>query len=293
MYLVTGASGHLGQATLTHLINTSKVPANRIIAVTRNPDKLAAFKAQGVEVRAGSFDDEAGLAAAFKGAKRLLLISTDSLDAPGKRGEQHKAAIRAAEKAGVEHVLYTSLQKADTSAVSFAPDHTGTEQALAAAKLKGYTLLRNSWYFENIFYAIPQALKAGTQYSAAGQGKIAHIARDDLARAAAAALASNKEGRLTYTLTGAQEFTTDEIAGLVSKATGKPLTVVHVPVEGLVQGMLGAGLPEPLARVFASFDDNIAKGGLAGVTGDYKALTGSDPLPFETWLAKNAGALAA
>lgn len=292
MYIVTGASGHLGQATLTHLTTTFKVPANSIIAVTRHPEKLANWKAKGVDVRAGSFDDEAGLAAAFTGGKRLLLISTDSLDAPGKRLAQHQAAIRAAEKAGVEHVLYTSLQKADTSAVSFAPDHVGTEQALAAAKLKGYTLLRNSWYFENIFYALPQALKSGTQYSAAGQGRIAHIARDDLARAAAAALASSKEGKFTYTLTGAKEYTTDEIAALVSKATGKPLAVVHVPVEGLVQGMIGAGLPDPLARVFASFDDNIARGGLAGVTGDYRALTGSEPVSFETWLTANATALA-
>jgi NAD(P)H dehydrogenase (quinone) len=32
MYLVTGAAGHLGQAVINHLINTYKVPANKIIA---------------------------------------------------------------------------------------------------------------------------------------------------------------------------------------------------------------------------------------------------------------------
>jgi NAD(P)H dehydrogenase (quinone) len=76
----------------------------------------------------------------------------------------------------------------------------------------------------------------------------------------------------------------------VSKATGKALNVVHVPVEGLVQGMVGAGMPEGMARLFASFDENIAKGGLAGVTGDYKALTGEEPASFESWLTKNASA---
>ncbi|MBL8791076.1 MAG: SDR family oxidoreductase [Rhizobiales bacterium] len=292
MYLVTGASGHFGQATLAHLLNTLKVPAGNIIAVTRSPEKLAHLKAKGVDVRAGDFNDEAALVTAFKGATRLLLISTDDLTQPGRRQKQHEAAVRAAEKAGVAHVLYTSLQKAESSAVSFAPEHLGTENAIKSAALKGYTLLRNSWYFENLFFGIPQALASGTQYSAAGNGRIAHIARDDLARAAAAALASGQEGRFTYTLTGAAEYTTAEIAALVSKATAKPLAVVQVPLEGLTQGMIAAGVPAPLAAVFASFDDNTAKGGLSGVTGDYKALTGVEPQAFETWLTKNAAALA-
>ena len=293
MYLVTGASGKLGQAVINHLLTTYKVPASKIIAATRDTAKLAGLMAKGVEVRKADFDDEAGLVKAFTGANRVLLISTDAMDRPGQRLEQHVRAVKAAEKAGVDHVLYTSLQKADSSAVSFAPDHVGTEKALANSKLKGWTLLRNTWYFENLFYSIPHALKAGTKYSAAGQGKIAHIARDDLARAAAAALASDKGGKNTITLTGSKEYTTADIARLVSAATDKPLNVVDVPVEGLVQGMIGGGVPEPLAKVFASFDTNIATGGLSGVTNEYKALTGVEPQPFEDWLKKNAEALAA
>ena len=76
-------------------------------------------------------------------------------------------------------------------------------------------------------------------------------------------------------------------------SAGKPLAVVPVPVEALVEGMVGAGLPEPLAQVFASFDTNTAAGRVATVTGDYRALTGQDPRPFEDWLAENAPALAA
>jgi NAD(P)H dehydrogenase (quinone) len=213
MYLVTGASGHLGQLVISNLLETHKIPASKIIATTRNPEKLADLAAKGVNVRAADFDDTANLAEAFKGATRLLLISTDVLDRPGHRLVQHRNAIAAAEKAGVEHVLYTSLQKADTSAVSFAPDHVGTEKALANSNLNGWTLLRNSWYFENLFYALPHAIKSGTWYTAAGEGKIAHIAREDLARAAAAALASDKGGKNTYTLTGGKEYTTNEMPG--------------------------------------------------------------------------------
>jgi NAD(P)H dehydrogenase (quinone) len=292
MYLVTGAAGHLGRAVINHLLTTYKIPANKVIAATRDPAKLDDLKAKGVDVRAASFDDEAGLVKAFAGAKRLLLISTDSF-APGVRQKQHATAIAAAEKAGVAHVIYTSMPKPETSAVLFAPDHLNTEKALAASALKGWTVLRHNWYAENLLMALPQALKSGTQYTAAGTGTIPYIARDDLARADAAVLASNSTGKTTYTLTGARDYTTEEIAALVAKATGKALAVVQVPVEGLVQGMIGAGLPEPVARLFASFDANTAKGGLAGVTTDYKSLTGVEPGSFEDWLKKNAGAFVA
>ena len=154
-------------------------------------------------------------------------------------------------------------------------------------------MLRNNWYFENLFYSLPVALKSGTQYSAAEKGKTAYIARDDLARAAAAVLSSNKDGKATYTLSGAKQYTVDEVAALAAKATGKPLSVVHVPVDGLIQGMLGAGLPDGMARLFASFDANIAQGGLSGTASDYKTLTGVEPQAFEPWLSKNATALAA
>ena len=292
MYFVTGAAGHFGRATINHLLNTYKVPAAKIIAGTREPAKLADFKAKGVHIRNADFNDEAGLVKSFAGAERLLIISTSSME-PGQRQKQHLNAVRAAKKAGVKHVVYTSMPQPDTSAVLFAPDHLNTEKALATAKLDGFTVLRNNWYFENLFLSLPPALASGTQYSAAGQGKMAHIARDDLARAAAAVLASDKSGKNTYTLSGAEEFTTEEIAKLVSTATSKPLKVVQVPVDGLIQGMIGAGLPEGMAKMFASFDANTAQGGLIGNSADFKTLTGIEPQRFTDWLKKNLAAFAA
>ena len=212
---------------------------------------------------------------------------------PGQRLAQHLRAVKAAEAAGVKHVVYTSMPKPDTSAVLFAPDHAGTEKAITAGKFDGYTILRDNWYFENLLFSLPQALKSGTQYSAAGQGKMAHIARDDLARAIAAVLSANKGGKHTYTLSGSKQYTADEIAALVSKVTGKPLKVVHVPHDGLVQGMIGAGLPEGVAKLLASFDTNIAQGGLEGSSADFKSLTGVEPQSFEVWLNANKAAFTA
>jgi NAD(P)H dehydrogenase (quinone) len=290
--LVTGASGKLGSRVLHHLLTTLNIPASRIAAASRKPDSLAERAAQGITVRAADFDDAASLDKAFVSIDRLLVISTDTLDKPGHRLAQHKAAIDAAVKQGVRHLIYSSMPKPETSAVLFAPDHAGTEAYLAASALPDWTVLRNNWYFENLFFSLPAALSSGSWYSAAGEGKIAHIARDDLARAAATALSGATSGKTTLTLSGANGYSTAEIAALVSQTVGKPIAVVPVPVEALVQGMTSHGVPEPIARVFASFDVNTAQGGLADVTGDYAKLTGVQPQSFESWLADNKAVLA-
>ena len=62
MYLVTGASGHLGRAVINHLLTTYKVPATQIIAVSRDITKLMDLKAKGLDTRTGNFNDVDGLA---------------------------------------------------------------------------------------------------------------------------------------------------------------------------------------------------------------------------------------
>jgi len=210
--LVTGAAGHLGRAVVGHLLDTQKVDAARIVAASRDPAKLADLAARGVAVRKGDFDDAASLESAFAGIDRLLIVSTDALAVPGQRLTQHKTAIAAAVKAGVKHLFYTSMPKPDDSLVSFAPDHLGTEEAVKASGL-AYTILRDAWYHDNLLHSLPHNLSTGTWYSASGDGRIATIARDDCARAIAAALASpTTPGDATYTLTGPAAITTDEIA---------------------------------------------------------------------------------
>lgn len=290
--LVTGAGGKLGSLVLHHLLTTLNIPAGRIVAASRKPEGLADWAARGVVTRAADFDDEASLANAFAGVERVLLISTDALDKPGRRLAQHKTAIAAAVNAGVKHVVYTSMPAPESSAVLFAPDHAGTEAALAGSALAEWTVLRNNWYFENLFFSLPSALASGSWYSAAANGKIAHIARNDLARAAATALSGATKGKTTLTLSGAKGYSTADIAALVAKTANRPLSVVPVPVEGLVQGMVAHGIPEPIAQVFASFDTNTAQGGLDHVTTDYAKLTGVQPQSFEAWLEENKGIFA-
>jgi NAD(P)H dehydrogenase (quinone) len=288
--LVTGASGQLGGAVVRHLLDTLQFPAERLIVTSRAPGGLADLAARGVTVRAADFDQPDSLAAAFAGADRLLLVSTDALMEPGKRLAQHRAAVQAAVDAGVKHVVYTSLPSADTSHVSFAPDHWGTEQALSASPL-GWTVLRNAWYFENLAYALPGALASGEWATAAGEGRIAYIARDDLARAAAVALASAETTSRVLTLTGEHAWSAQDIAARVSTLTGKPLAVVDITTGQQIEGLQAHGFPPVMADVFASFDVATAAGDLDGITDDYVHLTGQSPTALDAWLPANIALL--
>jgi NAD(P)H dehydrogenase (quinone) len=283
--LVTGASGQFGRAVLHHLINTYHVPASQIIATTRNAESLAEFAGQGVTVRIADFDGP-GLAKAFAGAKRLLIISTNSVEG-GQRLSQHVKAVEAAKSAGVSHIVYTSMPRPDAaSPITFAGDHRGSEEAIAASGIS-HTILRNSWYMENLAMSLPSALASGQWYSAAGQGKLAHAARDDQARAAAAVLASGSTESKTYTLSGPEALSTEETAKIASEVLGKPIQVVHVTAEQLAGGMAAAGVPEAVIPMYASFDVNTAQGRMDTVTNDIEMFTGRKPQNLRDWFKEH------
>jgi NAD(P)H dehydrogenase (quinone) len=290
--LVTGASGQLGRGVINHLLDSLKVPANRIVATTRTPANLADLAARGVTIRAADFDDQASLAKAFAGADRALIISTNEVEVRGKRREQQLAAVAAAKQAGVGHLLYTSMPNPEPgSPVVFAPDHYDTEQAIKASGIP-YTVFRNGWYDENLFMALPQILASGQWYTSAGDGAISYGTRDDYAAAIAAGLASDTSESTTYTLTGPKAYTTAEVAAFVTEVTAKPIQVIQLSDEALNEGMKSAGLPESLAKVLVSFDVAARVGDLAMVTDAVEKLSGRQPVPLKQFLETNKAALA-
>ena len=289
--LVTGASGHLGRAVINHLIESQGLAPSRIIAGTRDTQKLADLAAKGVTVRHIDFDDAASLENGFAGVGTVLIISTDALDGAGTRLRQHKAAIAAAAKSGVGRIAYTSLPKAESSRVGFAPDHYQSEEAVKATGLP-HLIFRNSWYQENLQMSLPQAVASGQWFTSAGNGRTAFVARDDIAAAIAAALANPPEGSVTYTLTGDEAFTNAEIAALASDILGKPIAVVDVSDEQLAGGMNAAGVPEPFIPTLVSFDTATREGDLGETTDDVARLSGRKPRPLRDFLVANKSVLA-
>jgi NAD(P)H dehydrogenase (quinone) len=287
--LVTGASGHLGQRVVDLLLQANAGP---LIATTRKPEKLADFAHRGATVRKADFNDLETLMEAFRGAHRLLLISTDALDAAGTRLRQHQTAIAAAERAGVKHVVYTSMPSAEDSPISFAPDHRGTEEALAKSKLT-WTILRNNWYMDYLLMALVPAVANGKLFGAAGNGGAAYVTREDCALAAVAALTSFDNNNRTYNITGPEVVSNPELVKLVSQVSGRAVEYVDLPVKDFKQGLVRAGLPEGFAQILAESDLAKSQGKLGPATQDFQSLTGRNPVSVVEFLAAHKVELSA
>ena len=280
--LVTGAAGKLGRRVVELLLEGG---ATQVIAGTRDRSKLAI---PGVEIRRVDFSDPASLDAAFAGVDQVLLISTDV--AGEVRQKLQSAAVAAAARAKVKHILYTSLSNPrDSSPVLLAPDHDITERAIEATGID-YTVLRNALYMENFLQALPPALASGQWYVAWGQGRSAHVSREDCARAAAAALLGGPKGKRIIDVAGPEALTADEIAAIVTEVTGKPLNVVQVDDKALAAGMVGAGLPPFVADLLTSFD-TATREGRSNVVSQVEELTGKPAQSLRDYLTANKAAL--
>ncbi|NVO24494.1 SDR family oxidoreductase [Donghicola mangrovi] len=250
---ITGATGQLGRIVIEQL--KAVVPADQIVALVRSPEKAADL---GVEARAFDYDAPETLVPALAGVDKLLLISGSDL---GKRVAQHTAVIAAAKEAGVGFIAYTSLLHADTNTLSLAPEHVGTEQALAASGIP-HTLLRNGWYTENYTMSLPAAVQHNALIGSAGEGRISSASRADYAAAAVAVLSTEGHGGKTYELSGDSDYSLSELAAEVSKQTGKDIPYVNLPEADYTAALVQAGLPEGFAAALASFDVEASKGAL-------------------------------
>jgi len=285
--LVTGASGQLGRRVVSLLLERQ---AGRVIAATRTPDKIADLAERGAEVRRADFEDPASLAAAFAGVERMLMISTDAIDKPGRRLKQHQNAVEVAARTGVKHIVYTSMPNPEVSPVIFAPDHLGTEQAIAASGMT-YTILRHNWYADFLVATLKQAAATGELFAAAREGGAAYVTRGDCAQCDAAALVSTDTGKRTLNVTGPTVVTFAELAQITTKLTGKPVRYVAVTPGERKDQLVKAGLPPVVAEIMVSSQVAMAQGTMGPASTDVQTLTGHPPISVEHFLSGQRPAL--
>lgn len=267
MIVITGATGNLGQHVIASLLES--VPAATIIAAVRNPAKAANLAALGVQVRQADYNDGASLDAAFKGATKILLISSSEV---GQRAQQHQNVIDAAKRAGVALLAYTSVLRADTSPLGLAAEHVITEAAIRASGLP-YTFLRNGWYLENHTEHLAPVLEHGVVLGAAQNGRFSSAARLDYAAGAAAVLMS-AQPHAVYELAGDQGFTLAEYAAEVARQSGEAIMYKDLPQAEFKAALVSVGVPEGFADLLADSDAGAAKGGLEDNGKQLSALIG-------------------
>ncbi|AZM51365.1 NmrA family transcriptional regulator [Streptomyces sp. WAC 01529] len=258
MLMITGATGALGKLVTARLADREDV-----VIGTRSP-------APGE--RRVDFDDPASLD--FTGVDTLLVISAGAAEDDVVIA-RHDAAISAAEKAGVRHLVYTSLS-GDGDHLTYALAHRWTERRLRASSLR-WTVLRNGLYAE-FLAAIAAPGPDGTIAAPLGTGRLAAVAREDLAEAAVrVATAPAAHAGRTYELVGEHALGGADLAAALG-GSYEPGSLAATRAA-----LIGAGqaLPFQVPMLMSTYSA-VAGGFLDGTSierNDLRTLLGREPRP--------------
>lgn len=244
MLAIVGASGKLGFATLTSLLEHNLLHPGAIVCTTSSDSgahKLEPFRQQGVQIRRANWDDDSPTwQQALQGCDKLFLISSSRIqkdfhDAPPGAGREadHFRVLEAAKSVGVEHVYYTSLAFANPSQSRVMKAHERTEVWLDKGMMR-HTAIREGLYNESWplyfgHYRVPDDDRF--EVPIAGDSKISWTSIADLGLANAIILSAPSEEWAGKTVYLAQEaaFTLEEVAAMVSRAMGKEVKAKIVP----------------------------------------------------------------
>lgn len=127
-----------------------------------------------------------------------------------------------------------------------------------------------------------------------GEGKTSPVAVEDVARVVAALLADPQPhiGR-AYHLTGPQSENLEFFAQEYSKALGRTITFVDIPVSAWRRVLLERGLPVHLVNHLATMADLHRAGRYDRMSDDVLLLTGQRPLSVQAFVRNNAAAFTA
>jgi NAD(P)H dehydrogenase (quinone) len=258
--VVSGASGRVGGRVAARW-------GDRLRLLVR--DAARAPRIDGAETAVASYGDRAALRAALTGASAVLMIS--AAETPD-RVDQHKSFVDAAMDAEVEHLVYTSFVGAAPDAVfTLARDHWATEEYIKESGIP-YTFLRDNLYAD----FVPLLAGAdGVIRGPAGNGRAAVVSQDDVADSAVAVLRETgaHSGR-TYELTGPEALSFDEMAAVVTQATGRETRFQNETLEQAYASRASYGAPSWQVDAWVSTYTAVAAGVMSTVDPAVERLTG-------------------
>ncbi len=301
---VVGATGAQGSG-LCHAILHDRNGKYRVRALTRNPgsEKAKELEKMGAEVVAADVDDEKSLEKAFQGVHGAFCVTFfwDHFS-PEKEIAQAAAMARAAKQAGVQHVIWSTLE--DTRKwVPLSDDRMPT--LMGKYKVPHFdgkgeadriftdlglpvTLLLTSFYWENLIY-FGMGPKRGEDGKLAitypmGDRKLPGIAAGDIGKCAYAIFRRGREFVGKTVGVAGEHLTGAQMAAALTKALGEEVRYHDVPPE--VYRGLGFPGAEDLGNMFQFKRDfeHVFCGARDVVSA--RALSPSLQT-FESWLAAN------
>jgi NAD(P)H dehydrogenase (quinone) len=269
---VTGSTGAVGGLVARSLAGSDFRLDLRLLV--RDPARAPDIDC---DVRVCEYADEDASVAALQGVETLFMVSAGEAR---DRREQHRTFVRAAARAGVRHIVYTSFAGAAPDATfTLGRDHYDTETAIRESGMT-WTFLRDNFYLDLLpFFADEEGVIRGP----AGQGRVAGVARADVADVAVEVLRSpDAHPDATYTLTGPEALTLDEVAARAGAVLGRTLRFEDESVEEAYAWRRKAyGTEDWQLEAWVSTYTAIRDGTVAEVTDDVRRVTGRAPRTLE------------
>jgi len=277
MYAIAGVSGHTGSVAAETLLSQGK----KVRVIVRDAAKGAPWKAKGAEVAVADLNDEAALTRALAGIEGafVLLPPTQTIqsETPAEDNARLVAvianAIRAAKLPHVVLLSSVGAQHAQGTGPIKALHHAERELAATGAAL---TAVRAAYFQENWGMSLgmlgqgvlPTFIAKGTRY--------AQVATKDIGRTVASALVEGgKPGTTTIIeLAGPREYSAEDVAAALSKATGTTITAQDAPLDAVVPTFTSFGLSAAVAALYREMYEGIVAGIVAPEAGN-RSIRGS------------------
>lgn len=243
--------------------------------------------ARGVPVRHGSrrgdppFDwtDERTWPAVVEGVAAAYVVYHPDLVTPEALDRVRTFAALAA-SSGVERLVLLSGR-----------GEKAAQQAEEAVMAVGtaWTVVRSAFFAQNFSEkGFEDLVRSGTVSLPAPATGEPFVDADDVADVAVAALTGDGHAGQVYEVTGPRLLRFDEAVAAIAVATGRPVDYRRVGADEFVAMLVGQGLPEEEAHVFAEIFGTVLDGRNAHLTDGVQRALGRPPRDFADYAAATA-----
>jgi uncharacterized protein YbjT (DUF2867 family) len=247
--LVSGATGQQGGALARVLLDKG----HHVRAMTRNTEseKAIALAGAGAEIVQADLTDPAALAEAAKGVDTIFAMSTPFEAGMATETSQGLNMIEAAKRAGVKHLVYTSVAGADLkTGIPHFDSKYAVEEVLTASDVP-YTIIAPVFFMENWTgpWFFPPLQQGNAALAIPGGRKLHQVALGDIGRFAALVIEQRDRFIGRRIELSSDELTGEEVAEKLGRHLGRNFGYQEIPLE-----MLRADNPD-FARMFEWFDE--------------------------------------
>jgi NAD(P)H dehydrogenase (quinone) len=147
-----------------------------------------------------------------------------------------------------------------------------------------HTFLRHNLYIDFVPVLCPAD---GVIRGPARDGRVAAVARDDIAEVTVEVLTGPGHEGQTYEVTGIEAFTLTEAASELSRVTRRQITFENETVEEAWESRRPSGAPEYQIEGWVTTYTAIAAGDLEAVTDTVERMCDHEPRRLGDWLRDN------